>query len=200
MSFRVILWLVGALLACASRVSPRVRRQIGRDLAVCVRTRDGVARTFVFRDRRVSSVARDTPDAACVLTFANASQGTRCFLAADCIDRIIDALAQETVTVTGEATFVVWFYEMTMACLPWHTPRITDLPDRYVAHDPASKVASRITREPAAAALDPQWTAAVRQREKLIMWEVARGAPVPGKPRGFRHVVRAPEGAAGNAP
>jgi hypothetical protein len=94
---------------------------------------------------------------------------------------------------------VLWFYEMVMAFVPWRRERFTPMPDPYVAPNPQGKVADRITREPAVAGLDENWTGAVRQREKLVMWQVGNGAPVPGKIQGFEHVVDVTETAAEDA-
>jgi hypothetical protein len=63
------------------------------------------------------------------------------------------------------------------------------MPDAYIAPNLAGKVADRITREPAVDALDPAWTEAAAQREKLILWQVGRGAPVYGKSKNFKPVI-----------
>ena len=192
MVFRFILWSVGALLSIASRLNPRLRAQITRDMIVSIATRDGVARSYVFHDRRVSSHAGISNEAKLTLTFPSASVGTRIFLAPNAVEQIVEGLTMKDIELEGMPAHVLWFYEMVMAYLPWRKTRYKAAPNAYVVPDPQSKVADRITREPAERALDPNWTGAVAQREKLDMWQVGEGAPVPGRIPDFRYVVDIP--------
>ena len=192
MVFRFILWSVGALLSIASRLNPRLRAQITRDMIVSIATRDGVARSYVFRDRHVSSHAGTSDEAKLTATFPSASVGTRIFLAPNAVEQIVEGLTSKDIELEGMPAHVLWFYEMVMAYLPWRKTRYTAAPNAYVEPDPQSKVADRITREPAEKTLDPNWAGAVAQREKLDMWRVGEGAPVPGRIPDFRYVVDIP--------
>ncbi len=192
MVFRLVLWSIGMLLWVASRTSSRLPSQLARNVRMCVVSKDGVARTYVFRDRRVSSHSGVADDPSCTVTFQTAKQGARIFLAADAIKQIVDGLARREIEVQGEATTVLWFYEMVMAYAPWSKSASLAMPNGYIAPDPNSKVADRITREPAVEEFDPNWRGAHEQRENLVLWQVGKGAPVPGKPINFKHVVDAP--------
>ena len=75
MLFRLVLWVVGLLLAVASRASARLRKQLTRDMSVAIGSRDGVSRSYAFRNRRVSSHAGLEPDAHCTLLFPNCARG-----------------------------------------------------------------------------------------------------------------------------
>ena len=55
MTLRLFLVVVGALLFVASRLSRRVRCQITRDVVISVASKDGVARSYFFDNRRASS-------------------------------------------------------------------------------------------------------------------------------------------------
>jgi len=189
MTFRIILWTIGALLSIASRTNGRLRAQLTRDITVTFATRDGVARSYVIRGRRVSSHPGTDASASCIVTFNSAAQGSRVFVAADAIGRIVEGFASREIELQGDATVVMWFYEMTMGLVPWRSPQPKVMPDAYVAHNPNSKVAGRITREPAVRELDPGWAAALSQREKLLMWRVAAGAPIEGKMTNHKLVV-----------
>jgi hypothetical protein len=158
-----------------------LRSQLTRNITLTIATKDGVSRSYLIRDRRVSSHPGPDPGASCIITFNTAAQASRIFLASNAIGQIVEGLSSREVELIGEATTVLWFYEMTMGLVPWRRPRAHVMPDAYVAHDPNSKVADRITREPAVEALDPAWTGAVAQREKLLMWRVAAGAEDEGK-------------------
>lgn len=192
MIFRLVLWSAGVLLTFASRISPRLRGQLARNMTVCISSRDGVARSYVFRNRRVSSHAGLEPDAHCTVTFQTATEGAWIFLAPDCIAQVVNGLGLRQIELQGDPTSVLWFYEMVMAYVPGRTRRSHVMPDAYIAPNPSGKVADRITREPAVDALDPDWTEAAAQREKLILWQVGRGAPVYGKSKNFKPVVDVP--------
>ena len=55
MFFRIILLVVGLALSLGSRLSPRVRSQLSRDMIFVLESLNGVSRSFVVRGRRVSS-------------------------------------------------------------------------------------------------------------------------------------------------
>ena len=195
MAFQLVLWSVGVLLACVSRMSAQLRAQLARDMTLSVASRDGVARSYVFRNRRVSSHAGLAQDADYILTFQTAKEGARIFLAPNAVQQICEGLASRQIEFTGEPANVLWFYEMVMAYVPGRSRRSQVMPDAYVAHNPSGKAADRITREPAVTALDPAWTGAVAQREKLILWQVGRSAPIEGKIKNFKFVVDVPASA-----
>ena len=198
MTFRFVLWAAGVLLTLASRLSPRLRAQLGRDMTICIGSRDGVARSYVFHNRQVSSQPVLTPGVHCMVMFQTAAQGARIFLAPDCIALLVDGLALKNIELQGDPTSVLWFYEMVMAYVPGRTRRpqvMHVMPDAYIAPNPTGKVADRITREPAVDTLDPAWTEAAAQREKLILWQVGRGAAVYGKSKKFKPVIDVPASA-----
>ena len=192
MLFPFLLWSVGGLLALASRISPRLRTQLTRDMSVSIGSRDGVARSYVFRNRRVSSHTGLEPTAHCTLLFQTAAEGVQIFLAPDCIAQVVKGLASKEIELQGHPTSILWFYEMVMAYVPGYVQRSHVMPNAYVAPNLKGKVADRITREPAVEALDPTWTRVVAQREKLMMWQVGHGAPVPGKSKNFKAVIDVP--------
>ena len=195
MIFRMLLWLVGIQLSIASRLSARVRGQLARDMTIAVATRDGVARTYVFRGRRVSSYAGDLGTATFTVLFPSAAVGTRIFLAPDAIKQIVEGVASKDIELRGLPAHLLWFYELVMAFAPWRKTRYRAMPNAYVVPNPDSKVADRITREPAEASLDPNWSGAVAQREHLMMWKVGHGEPVADAIKDYRHVADIPAAA-----
>ncbi len=192
MTFRFVLWAMGVLLAVASRTNQRLRSQLARDMTVVIGTKDGVARSFVIKNRRISSHAGSASNRECTVTFKTASQGTRIFVADDAIGQIVDGLASGDIEVQGQAAVVLWFYELTIAFMPGRKRRSQVMPDAYAVHDPDAKVANRITREHAVQALDPAWTSAVAQREKLLIWQVGRGENPEGRFENHKIVVDVP--------
>lgn len=195
MLFYFVLWVIGLLLAVASRASARLRNQLTRDMSVAIGSRDGVSRSYVFRNRRVSSHAGLESDAHCTLLFQTAPEGAQIFLAPDCLAQVVNGLALKEIELKGDPTSILWFYEMVMAFVPGFVQPSHVMPDAYVKPNLQGKASDRITREPVAKALDPAWTAAVAQREKLMMWQVGEGAPVPGKSKNFKPVLDVPASA-----
>jgi len=196
MVFRLVLWSIGALLALTSRLHARTRAQIGRDMTVTLAARNGAARSYVFRDRRVSSHAGHNPDAVMILTFASPAAGTRILLAQDAVLRIVRGLCTREIELVGMPAHVLWLYEMVFGYVPWRRQRYHVAPYAYVVPDPNGKVADRITREPPQAALDPDWTAAHTQRGKMEMWRVGKGELSAGRVPGFAYIVDLPATAA----
>ena len=191
--FRLLLWNVGVLLFVVSRVSSRVRSQIGRDFTITVASRDGVARTFVFKDRFASSRSGFDSQAIFTLTFSSGRQGVCALLAKDAVVRVMDGLASGDMLYEGDLPYLLWFYEMVMAYVPRRNRSCTKkMPDSYLKPDPANRVGNRIIREPVQLALNPDWKNAFIQRENILLWCVGEGAPVKGKVRDFKHVLAAP--------
>ena len=192
MLFRIVLWGIGTLLVITSRVHARCQGQLTRDMTITVASRDGIARSFVFRNRRVSSHAGRSEDASMILTFPSASVGVQVLLARNAVLQICRGLTAKEIDLIGAPARVLWFYEMVIHYLPWRRPRYHKAPNAYIAHDPNSKAADRITREPAVQELDPGWTAAIAQREKTDIWRVAKGDLSPGRVPGFRYLAEIP--------
>lgn len=189
MSLRVLLWSIGALLAIASRLSERVRAQLARDLTLVVAAGGGVARSYVIAGRGVSSRPGVSGDALCTLRFRTAATGTRILLAPDAVSRIVSGLGTGEVECDGEAAIVLWFYELVMGLNLFRRKPREAWPGSCVAPDPTLKASDRIVREPPVNRLDAEWLDAHAQREKLLIWQVGRGAPVAGKFTRHRIVV-----------
>ena len=176
MSLRVLLALLGFLLAIASRTSSRLRQAITRELVVEISGGEGVARHFAFRNRVISSQAGRARAPDCALRFASARLGVRAFLSRHPFTYIYKGLLDGTVQLQGNPMLLLWFYDLTQRVFPlaesvsWDTP-----PRAYVAPSDTVLWANRITREAAAVELDQDWEPAVRQRAKLRMMRVAAG-------------------------
>lgn len=179
--FRVVLAVLGLGLVVACKLSQRFREQVTRDLIVQIGSQDGVYHHYVFTPRALSSHFGPTGMPDLSLTFDTAAQGWWTLLHPHAIGKIIEALHARTATYTGNAVLVLWFYALTRYVLPIGRTRRDKvaLPDSYVAHNPNSAVASRITREPAVDELDPDWKPAHIQREKMALIKASRGEPFP---------------------
>ena len=148
MPFRILLRVLGVLMMLASRTSERFRCQLSRDLAVEIRTDDGVAHCYEFRNRRVRSRKGLAKDPACSVRFATSRQGVACLIRRDGPARLMSGLLDGSITVDGNIQLLLWFQGLAHAILPI-TP-VTRLrstpPGAYVAPDRASAASCRITR------------------------------------------------------
>ena len=178
MALRILLSALGGLLSLASRVSHGMRAAITRDMIVEIATRDGVAHHFVFRDRRVTSGSGSAPSADCVLRFATSLEAFKTLASRRTIGRLYAGLLDGSVTIDGNPFHALWFYGLTQRVAPLaKRPRRATPPGAYKMPSTTVPWAARVTREPAAAELDPHWTSAVQQRARLRMMRVAAGEP-----------------------
>ena len=178
--FRLLLAGLGLGLEIACRVSPSFRSQVTRDVTIEVASADGVAHHYHFAPRSVASRSGRAADPALAVCFADAGQGLRALISPHAIGKIIDALLQGGAFYRGNAVLVLWFFPLTRYVLPVGRvgPLTTALPDGYTAHNPASRVASRITIEPPVESLDPDWHDAHVQRAKMVMTRGSAGEKV----------------------
>ena len=189
MFFRIILLVVGLALSLGSRLSPRVRSQLSRDMIFVLESLNGVSRSFVVRGRRVSSHSGVSADAVCTLRFRTSAIGASIFLAKDAIGQLINGFGSLDVECKGEAAHVLWFYELAMGLLPWRRKTREVWPQSYAKPDLSHKSSSRIIREPAINSLDSAWLDAAEQRDKLVIWQVGQGAVPPGKMKSHKIVI-----------
>src|SRR5262249_21359928 len=133
MALQVVLAVVGALLAIASRVSSAFRLALTRDLVIEIATDDGVAHHYAFLDRRVSSQSGKADHADCTLRFATATQGLRALVSRHTVSHLVAGMHEGTVSVRGNAFHLLWFADLTQRVVPlaekidWGTP-----PNAYV--------------------------------------------------------------------
>lgn len=178
--FVLTLDALGMGLRLAASLSPRLRSQLSGCRTIQIGSCDGVHRHYrcLLRTVRTASGEADAPDVS--LCFDNAGLGLRTLLATDAVGRIVRALLARRATYTGNAVLVLWFFGLTRFVLPVgrSAPLKRELPEAYVLHNPSSLVADRITREPVAEQLDPNWTAAHARRAQMIMIRGSAGEDV----------------------
>jgi hypothetical protein len=177
---RVLLALIGRLMAATSRVDPVLRSCITRDAVFEISIEGGIARHWRFDgvSHRVAFHRGRATDPDCAMRFANARVAVRSLLARDpsAADKAIEAGA---LRIEGSPSLALWFSgtakRLTMMGR-WRVRR-RPLPHPYVRHDPSSRAARFITVEPPQRELDRSWEAAWRQRAKLVVVRVPAGEP-----------------------
>ena len=180
MRFRILLGLMGTLLVVASRCSEAIRRQVWLHRVLEIGSDDGVVYHYTFQNRRISFRRGPAEHAHCGVRFASARLGFQVLTSANRFEMMVEGLHEEAIHVRGDVAQFLWFEGLLRAALP--APRAPSpavvLPSRYVAPADTGEVEQYITREPAVAVLDPEWTNAATQRKKLVMMRVPSGEPL----------------------
>jgi hypothetical protein len=111
MKFRLLLWLLGLLLARASRNKTAFREQLlGRDLVFQLQTLDGKsARHFIVKDQRISSRRGLFKDPALAIAFKNASCGAAALTAKNRQLAFMQGIQDKTIQIQGNPALALWF-------------------------------------------------------------------------------------------
>jgi hypothetical protein len=175
----LLLSCVGGLLAFASRKRANFRAALSRERTIALETGDGVAFHFAARERRFVWGRGASAQCDFRLRCHDSRQMLGVLLAPDGLGRILTGMAREQIQMTGDLLLFVWFQGRIAEAWPIRkTPR-KRFPGAYIrAHDDIAAAAS-IRREAPAEALDPDWAAASKAREELLIWRVACGAGAP---------------------
>ena len=178
--FRGTLAFLGFAMKIACRASAHFRSQVAHPRTVYIGSADGVHRVFYFTPRALTTRAGRIENPSVGLCFDNAWLGIVTLLSPRAVGRINTALLDRKAEYEGNAVLVLWFFALTRFVLPIArtAPLKSPPPDEYIAHDPTSKVASRIVREPAANELDPNWTAAHARHAQMVMPRGSAGEAV----------------------
>lgn len=178
--FRWALAGLGLGLQLACRWSTRFSGQIAHARTVEIGSADGVRHRYVLSAGGVTSCPgwADSPDVR--LCFDNARLGLRTLVSPHAVGRIVRALLDRSAEYEGNAVLVLWFFGLTRFVLPIArtAPLRTPLPDAYLQHDPRSRVAARIVREPETDTLDPNWHAAHQAHARMVMIRGSAGESV----------------------
>jgi hypothetical protein len=118
--FRILLWLLGRLLAGASRSNPEFREQlVERDLVFQLQTRDGrIARHFIVKDQRIRSVAGTVAQPAFSIAFRDAAYGFATLAAANKQLAFMQGIQNKDIQIQGNPALVLWFQGLTQLLGP----------------------------------------------------------------------------------
>jgi hypothetical protein len=113
--FRILLWLLGRLLAGASRSNPEFREQlVDRDLVFQLQTRDGkIARHFIVRNLRIRSAAGTVAQPAFSIAFRDAAFGFATLAAANKQLAFMQGIQNKDIQIQGNPALVLWFQGLT---------------------------------------------------------------------------------------
>ncbi|MFI8983368.1 helicase [Ectopseudomonas khazarica] len=120
MKFRFLLWMLGRLMAKASRDNPAFRQQLeGRDMVFQLHTLDGkVARHFIVSGQRVSSKRRSTAEPAFAIGFKDAVYGFETMTAKNKQLAFMQGIQNKDIQIQGNPALVMWFQGLTKYLTP----------------------------------------------------------------------------------
>ena len=124
MKFRFLLWMLGRLMAKASRDNPAFQKQLeGRDLVFQLHTLDGrIARHFIVKDLRISSRRGPADEPAFALGFKDAAYGFATLTAKNKQLAFMQGIQNKEIQIQGNPALVLWFQGLTKYLSPKKKP------------------------------------------------------------------------------
>ena len=182
-ALQALLTGLGVLMALASRLVDRFRRQVTRDLVLDIRSDDGARQQYRLHaeTRRLTAPRHAVDDAECTLIFPTAREGLRALLSARAIGRIVEGMNTGDTRIEGNPVLLLWFHGLTRIVAPIGRSRRPRRPAPVPVRTPErdAPYASRIIREPPVAELSRDWPQAWAAREKLLQIRAAAGERLP---------------------
>lgn len=120
MKFRFLLWMLGRLMAKASRDNPAFQQQlIDRDMQFQLHTLDGkVARHFIVKDQRITSKRGPASQPAFALGFKDAAYGFATMNAKNKQLAFMQGIQNKDIQIQGNPALVIWFQGLTKYLMP----------------------------------------------------------------------------------
>lgn len=120
MKFRFLLWMLGRLMARASRDNPAFRQQLeGRDLVFQLHTLDGkVARHFIVNNQRITSKRGAASEPAFAIGFKDGAYGYATLTAANKQLAFMQGIQNKDIQIQGNPALVIWFQGLTKYLRP----------------------------------------------------------------------------------
>lgn len=120
MKFRFLLWMLGLLLARASRNNPEFQKQLaGKDLTFQLQTADGkVARHFIVSGERVRSASGKVAEPAFAISFRDAAYGFATMQAGNKQLAFMKGIQDKDIQIKGNPALVIWFQGLTKYLKP----------------------------------------------------------------------------------
>jgi hypothetical protein len=120
MKFRFLLWMLGRLMAKASRKNPEFQKQlVDKDLVFQLHTLDGkLARHFIVKDQRIRSKSGTYPDPAFALGFKDSAFGFATMTAKNKQLAFMQGIQDKDIQIQGNPALVMWFQGLTKYLAP----------------------------------------------------------------------------------
>ena len=120
MKFRILLWMLGLLMARASRNNPAFQQQLaGKELTFQLQTADGkVARHYVVSGERIRSASGTVAEPAFAISFRDAAFGFATLQASNKQLAFMKGIQDKDIQVQGSTSLVIWFQGLTKYLKP----------------------------------------------------------------------------------
>ncbi|MDB5981389.1 MAG: hypothetical protein JWQ69_2404 [Pseudomonas sp.] len=120
MKFRFLLWMLGWLMAKASRNNPAFQDQLkGKELTFQLQTFDGkVARHFIVSGQRLTSQAGTIAEPAFAISFKDAAFGFATMQAKNKQLAFMQGIQDKDIQIKGNPGLVIWFQGLTKYLKP----------------------------------------------------------------------------------
>ncbi|MCI3947967.1 helicase [Pseudomonas syringae] len=120
MKFRFLLWMLGRLMARASRDNPDFQQQLaGKNLTFQLQTKDGkVARHFVVEEQRIRSATGTVAEPAFAIAFRDAAFGFDTLQAKNKQLAFMRGIQDKDIEIKGNPALVIWFQGLTKYLKP----------------------------------------------------------------------------------
>ena len=120
MKFRFLLWMLGRLMAKASRENPAFQQQLeGRDLVFQLHTLDGkLARHYIVKNQRVTSKRGPAEAPAFAIGFKDAAYGFATMTAKNKQLAFMQGIQDKAIQIQGNPALVMWFQGLTKYLMP----------------------------------------------------------------------------------
>lgn len=120
MKFRFLLWMLGRLMAKASRDNPAFQQQlVDRDMVFQLHTLDGkVARHFIVKDQRITSKRGPASAPAFALGFKDAAYGFATMSAKNKQLAFMQGIQNKDIQIQGNPALVIWFQGLSKYLMP----------------------------------------------------------------------------------
>lgn len=111
MKFRLLLWMLGRMMAKASRENPAFQKQLeGKDLVFQLHTLDGkVARHYIVKDLKVSARRGTHPQPAFALGFKDGAYGFATMTSKNPQLAFMQGIQNKDIQIQGNPALVIWF-------------------------------------------------------------------------------------------
>lgn len=120
MKFRFLLWMLGLLMARASRTNPAFQQQLAdKELTFQLQTADGkVARHFVISGQRIRSASGVVAEPAFAISFRDAAFGFATMQAKNKQLAFMKGIQDKDIQIKGNPALVMWFQGLTKYLKP----------------------------------------------------------------------------------
>lgn len=111
MKFSLLLWVMGLLMARASRNNPAFQQQLkGKDLVFQMQTLDGkIARHFIVANERIRSKSGAFAQPAFAIAFKDAAYGFTTLQARNKQLAFMQGIQDKAIQIKGNPALVMWF-------------------------------------------------------------------------------------------